>query len=876
LAKEGKKIKVTPMMRQYLDIKSEHPDHILMFRMGDFYEMFLEDAKKAAKILNIALTSRSHGDEKERIPLCGVPHHALNAYLSKLIRAGQRVAVCDQLEDPKQAKGVVKRGVTRLVSPGLVLDPETLDDRNPNYFTSVVMDQDQFGIAAVELSTGEFRIGAYDSFESLVSELVRVEPSELVVPAALEGSKELSQLKRTLSGKMTTFISDVEFETENAVDSVQAQFPEFSTDRAIRDGHEAGIRAAGGALAQLHATQMRELSHFKKLILQKQQSNMVVDEATKRNLELVASMMDGTRRGSLLWILDNTKTAMGARMLRKWICYPLIEKQKITGRHYSVDELLENFTLRDQIRELLGHIQDLERLAGRVGLNSCNARDLVSLKLSLFMLPKIKQLLGECRSPLLKNLLADLDELVDVRELIEESIQNEPPLALHEGGVIADGYNRDLDDLRKISKGGKDTLSALEISERERTKIPKLKVRYNKVFGYFIEVSKIHMDKIPDDYIRKQTLVNSERFITPELKEFEEKVLSAEEKIAVIEFDIFSRIRQQVASQISRIQKSASILAEVDILANFAQIAQAYNYARPKITSEQNMEITDGRHPVVEYAYKEEPFVPNDTEMNTNGNQLLIITGPNMAGKSTYIRQVALIQLMAQIGSFVPAGKAILPVVDRIFTRVGASDNLAKGQSTFMVEMVETANILADATDRSLVILDEIGRGTSTFDGLAIAWAVAEYLHDHPLHRPLTLFATHYHELTDLQTTKPRVKNYNVAVREYNDDIVFLRKIVPGGVSHSYGIAVAKLAGLPQDVIKRARGVLLNLEKKELDEVGKPNFAKDPNQSAPLEGQLSFFGPAKSQVDQELRAVDVDGLTPLDALKLIHRLKKKL
>ena len=873
---ENKKYKLTPMMRQFLDIKAEHPDHILMFRMGDFYEMFLDDAKIASKILNIALTSRGHGDNGERIPLCGVPHHALNTYLAKLIRAGQRVAVCDQLEDPKQAKGVVKRGVTRLVSPGLVLDAETLDDKKPNYLASVICDGDQFGVAIVELSTGEFRIGSYETLDYLISELVRNEPSEIVVPSEMESSKNLAFINKSLPGLLVTFLLDSDFETENAVDSVMAQFHDFSTDKALRDGHEPAIRAAGGALAQLHATQMRDLAHIKKIDLQEVRANMVVDEATKRNLELVSGMMEGTRKGSLLWLLDQTRTAMGARLLRKWICYPLIEAQQITDRHQSVEEFLDNFTLRDEVRELLSNIQDLERLAGRVGLNSSNARDLVSLRLSLDVLPSLKEVVTKCQSPLLINLCKELDELPDIKELIETSIHPEPPFTVHDGGIIADGFNAELDDLRKISRSGKQTLSDLETSERERTNISKLKVRYNRVFGYFIEVSKIHMDKIPDNYIRKQTLVNSERFITPELKVFEDKVLNAEEKIATLEYELFSDIRQQVASNIGRIQQSAGVLAQIDVLANFAEIAQEHNYTRPKILKDQRMEIIDGRHPVVEYARKDEAFVPNDTEMNIDESQLLIITGPNMAGKSTYIRQVALIQLMAQIGSFIPAGQTKLPIVDRIFTRVGASDNLAKGQSTFMVEMVEAANILAHATDRSLVILDEIGRGTSTFDGLAIAWAVAEYLHDRPGHRPLTLFATHYHELTELQVTKPRVKNYNIAVREHNDDIVFLRKIVPGGTSHSYGIAVAKLAGLPEKVIKRARHVLANLESKELDEVGRPTVAKDPDQTELPKGQLSFFGPAKSQVDQELQAVDLDSLSPLDALKLLHRLKKKL
>lgn len=863
-------------MRQYLDIKQRYPDHLLMFRMGDFYEMFLEDAQKAAKILNIALTSRAHGGDAERIPLCGVPHHALNVYLSKLIRAGKRVAICDQLEDPKKAKGIVKRGVTRLVSPGLVVESETLDDKTPNYMAAVLCENDDYGVAVCELSTGEFRISSYNQFEELVSELVRTEPAELVVPEAMEGARSLGNINRMLPGRLVTYLPDDHFEIASAVEAIQKQFPDFSSQRARQDGHEPAIRAAGGALAHLFATQMRELTHIKKIELQAAQTNMVIDEATKRNLELLSSMRDNIRRGSLLWLLDHTKTAMGARLLRRWICYPLLELERIRSRHEAVLEFYENFTMREEVRELLSHIQDMERLAGRVGLASCNARDLISLKLSLEILPKLADVLSKGKSRLLLELLQDMDMMEDIRETIEKSIAPEPPLALHDGGLIADGLNENLDELRQISTSGKGFLSKLETEEREKTKIQKLKVRYNRVFGYFIEVTNANLDLVPEHYIRKQTLVNSERFITPELKEFEEKVLNAEEKIIALEYELFTEIRASIALQIGRIQSTAHVLAQVDVLASFAEVAQNYNYSCPVMVEENSIELTDGRHPVVEIAFKSEPFVPNDTVMHTDSDQLLIITGPNMAGKSTYIRQVALIQLMAQIGSFVPATHAKLPIVDRIFTRVGASDNLARGQSTFMVEMIETANILADATDRSLVILDEIGRGTSTFDGLAIAWAVAEYLHDRPGHRPLTLFATHYHELTDLEKTKARVKNYNIAVKEWENDVIFLRKIVPGGTSHSYGIQVARLAGLPDDVIGRAREVLANLEHKELDEVGNPSLAKDIGRGKSAKGQLTLFGPRPSQVEEEIKALALDSLSPIDALNLLSRLKKKL
>jgi DNA mismatch repair protein MutS len=870
-----KPLKLTPMMRQFMDIKAKYPDHILMFRMGDFYEMFLEDAEQASKILNIALTSRGHGEGGEKIALCGFPHHAMNTYLSKLVKAGRRVAICDQLEDPKLAKGIVKRGVTRLVSPGLVLDPETLDDKKPNYLASVLCDEEQFGIAVVELSTGEFRVSSFKSFEDLISEIVRTEPEELIVPAAMEGSKALKLITRILSGKLITYLPDDDYDTLSAIQAVQRQFTNADPDKVIRDGFEPALRAAGGALSHLQATQMRELSHIQNFEVQTSVANMVIDEATKRNLELLASMRDNARRGSLLWMLDRTQTAMGARRLRKWICYPLLDRLKIIGRHQAVQELVDQFTMRAEIRNLLSHIQDLERLSGRVGLDSCNARDLISLRLSLEVLPRLRDAMDPLQAVLFGSLLERMDDLEDLRSLIEQAVHPEPPLALHDGGLIAEDFNDELDELRKISRSGKQTLSELEAREREQTGIAKLKVRYNRVFGYFIEVTKTNLTNVPEHYIRKQTLVNSERFITPELKKFEEKVLNAQEKIVVLEFDLFCKIRRQVAEQIGRIQNTAQILAQIDVLACFGEVAQELNYVCPQVNDRQRMEIADGRHPVVEYALKADGFVPNDTFMDVESDQLLIITGPNMAGKSTYIRQVALIQLMAQIGSFVPATSASLPLVDRIFTRVGASDNLARGESTFMVEMKEAANILADATSRSLVILDEIGRGTSTFDGLAIAWAVAEYLHDRDDRHPMTLFATHYHELTDLEQTKDRVKNYNIAVKEYDEDILFLRKIVPGGTSHSYGISVAKLAGLPDPVIERAREVLANLEAEKHDELGKPTFAKTAG-GEPGTGQLAFFTSRKSQVEEEIRALDLNALSPIEAMNMLHRMKKKL
>jgi DNA mismatch repair protein MutS len=868
-AKKAAKSGPTPMIRQYLEIKEQYPSHILMFRMGDFYEMFFEDAERAAKILNIALTSRSHGEGAERIPLCGVPYHALTAYLKKMIDAGVKVAICDQLEDPRKAKGIVKRGVTRLVSPGLVIEAESLDDKKANYMAALVAQEEQFGIAAVELSTGEFKIAGFDSLEALISEIVRVEPAELVVPAAMEGSQALKEITRTVSGKLIDFLQDEKFDADEATLAITAQFPDFDPKRA----ESAAIRAAGGALAHLHATQLRDLTHLKKIEIQTHRTHMVIDEATKDNLELVSSMREGGRRGSLLWLLDKTETAMGARLLHTWICYPLLDREKIGARHRSVEELVEKFTLRDDLRQVLSGIQDLERLAGRVGLASCSAKDLNALKLSLELLPQVRATMNEATAPLSVEMMAEMDDLADLRELIEQSIHPDPPFLLHDGGLIADGYNADLDELRAISRSGKGYLSELERKEREETGIAKLKVKFNKVFGYYIEVSNAHLGAVPDHFVRKQTLVNAERFITEELKQFEDKVLNAEEKIVALEYSLFTEIRNRVADQIGRIQQSARVLAVIDVLAAFAESAQQHHYVRPHLLSERRVEIIDGRHPVVEVAYKAEQFVPNDTSLNGDNEQVLIITGPNMAGKSTYIRQVALIQLMCQVGSFVPATEAHLPVADRIFTRVGASDNLARGQSTFMVEMTEAANILAEATDDSLVILDEIGRGTSTFDGLAIAWAVAEYLHDSPGKGALTLFATHYHELTDLMRTKKRVKNYNVAVKEWHEEIIFLRKIVPGGTSRSYGIQVARLAGLPDPVIKRAHEVLKNLETKEFDEVGRPVLA---HQGEPPKGQLNLFRGLPSPVEAELAAIDIDGLSPIEALNLVARLKKKL
>ncbi len=866
---------ITPMMRQYLEIKADYPDAILFFRLGDFYEMFMDDAIKASAILEIALTSRNRSQEGSEIPLCGVPYHSAGPYIAKLIAAGEKVAICEQVEDPKTAKGIVRREVVRVITPGLVLEGDTLTPKENNYLVSVYCQKDAvWGLSCVDITTGEFRVTECGGRESLLDELVCINPRELLFPESLRGDPALKPLASIIDGRTVTYLDEWVYDLEYANRLFANQFGVASPDALGCGGLGSGLPAASAILHYLNLTQKNNVAHIRNITPYKTVDHLVLDESTRRNLELTATIAENRKKGSLLGLMDRTATAMGGRKLRQWINYPLVNDQKITERHESVQEMVEHAGNSCDILSLLAGIQDLERLNGKISLAGAGARDLVSLKESLLKIPPVLEMMTPLQSGLLAGLRREIDPLTDVAGLIAESIVPDPPFLLRDGGIVAEGFNAELDELRSISREGKGFIAGLEAQEKARTGITSLKIRYNKVFGYYIEVTKANLQNIPPDYIRKQTLANAERFITPELKEYEEKVLGAEERIAGLEYSLFQEIRERVALQGERITRTADKLATLDVLAALADLARDRNYCRPVIDESGVIDISEGRHPVVESSSLSERFVPNDVLLDDSENQLLMITGPNMAGKSTFMRQVALITLMAQMGSFVPASSARIGIVDRIFTRVGASDNLARGQSTFMVEMTETANILRNATQKSLVILDEIGRGTSTFDGVSIAWAVAEYLHDTESSAAKTLFATHYHELTELAVTRKKIKNYNIAVREWNEQIIFLRKIVEGGASHSYGIQVARLAGLPVDVIDRAREILRNLEKGEFAEEGVPRISKNERRPAPRSPQLALFSETDDPLRERLAAVSISSITPLEALNLLDQLKR--
>ena len=865
------------MMRQYLEIKSSYPDAILFFRLGDFYEMFLDDAVKASRILDITLTSRGKNSDGADVPLCGVPFHSASPYIARLIEAGEKVAICEQVEDPKSAKGIVKREVVKVITPGLVVDADSLNPDENNYLAAILPCAGfSWGFACLDISTGEFKAVDLPDLNSTISELYCVNPREVLLPSSFRDGNGLESFDEALSERTVSFLDEWVFELDYARRLHDMAFSSplpISTDSIAVHG---GAQAAGAILHYLRETQKcRAATHIRPLVPYTVSNHLVLDEISRRNLELTATIQEGKRKGSLLWFMDRTSTAMGGRKLRQWINYPLVSVEKIDERLESVEELVSSQSLRREIVSRLDGVADIERLNGRIGLHSASAKDLVSLRQSLSRLPQLLSLLEHLRSPLLRETVEAIDPLHDVTELIEKGIVENPPFTLREGGIIAPGFNPELDEIRTISREGKGFIAQLEAREKGRTGISSLKIRYNKVFGYYIEITKANLGGIPDDYIRKQTLVNAERFITPELKEYEEKVVGAEERIAELEYSLFQVIREQVAAQAERIASTAESIATIDVLISLAELAQEMDYCRPEIDMADIIEINDGRHPVVEAMNLSERFVPNDTVLDNDENQLLMITGPNMAGKSTYMRQVALIVLMAQAGSFVPATSARIGITDRIFTRIGASDNLAKGQSTFMVEMAETASILRHATPRSLVLLDEIGRGTSTFDGVSIAWAVAEFLHDSRDHAARTLFATHYHELTELSVTRRGIKNFNIAVREWNDQIIFLRKIVPGGASHSYGIQVGRLAGLPQEVIQRAKEILKNLEQGEFNEGGEPRISGRKGRRIESDSsQLSLFSPPDNDLRKRLKEVDVTRLTPLEALNLIDELQR--
>ncbi len=798
---------LTPMMKQYMELKKIREDTILFFRLGDFYEMFFDDARLAANILGITLTSR------HKVPMAGVPYHAAESYICKLIKAGYKVAICEQVEDPKQAQGLIKRQIIRTITPGTVLAPSLLEDGLPNYLAAINRDNSGIGFSFVDVSTGEFKITKFSTEVELSLEFNRISPAESLIPASMKDTftKIFGEENKTTC----TVQDDWRFNNQLGNELLCKFFGVHSLDGFGCEGLEVGIGAAGAIIHYLKETQKNELRHIKSLRPYSNTTFMILDASTWRSLELTRTIRDNNKEWTLLRVLDKTETAMGARLLRKWLHQPLLNVLEICSRQEGVEALTKSKSMRTTLSQHLHTIADIERLISRLATGVANARDMVALKDSLKKVPHIKSALSFGQtSPILKKLITNMDELTDIVTLIEQTINDTPPISVSEGNLIKSGYDISLDELRHIRKDGKGWIAQLQRREIERTGINSLKVGYNKVFGYYIEVTNTNLSSVPSDYIRKQTLVNAERFITPELKDWEVKILTAEERIYDLEYIIFLKIREQVIAEVERIQETAEALSILDVLLSLARIAVENNYVRPQINDGNIISIHDGRHPVVEQVSN--GFTPNDTFIDPSVDQILIITGPNMAGKSTYIRQVALICIMAQIGSFIPASKAIIGIVDRIFTRIGAADELVSGQSTFMMEMIEVANILNNATPNSLLILDEVGRGTSTFDGVSIAWAVVEYLHNTPTLKAKTLFATHYHELTELELTLPCVKNYNVMVKEYKDHVVFLHKIVKGATDKSYGIHVAKLAGLPDIVTNRAQEILNNFEMDDL------------------------------------------------------------
>jgi DNA mismatch repair protein MutS len=859
------------MFKQYMGMKSEYPDSILFFRMGDFYEMFFEDAKKASRLLGITLTSRGTMNG-EKVPMCGVPHHSSKSYIAKLIENGCKVAICEQMEDPQTAKGIVKRDVIRVVTPGSVLEDGEVDSKSNLYMAALSGMEKPFGLAHLDLSTGEFRVAEIEEWGEVLDELGRIKPAELLL---LE--EDGLALRRGLSAYRLEVLAKDAFHRDLAESLLKNQLGVRSLASFGCEDWERAVLAAGALIHYVQTTQKVNPEHIKDLATYRLGDFMFLDEATAANLELFRTVRRQSVKGSLFQILDRTVTPMGSRQLRKWIGYPLLDLREIRLRLAAVASFRGDRVFREEIREHLEGVLDMERLNARISMGRANARDLAALKHSSRRLPPVKERLSGSPSERLNEIAAKLDPLSDVAELIERAICEDPPVSLKEGGLIREGYHEELDRLIRATRDGKTWIADLAASEQKRTGISSLKVGYNRVFGYYIEISKSNLHLVPSDYIRRQTLANGERYVTEKLKEYEDLVLGAEEKRADLEFEIFEDVRRQVAVENQRIRETGKRVGEVDALSALAEAAELKGYVLPEVNEGTVIEIVDGRHPVVEDTVRDEDFVPNDVHLDDQEQQVLIITGPNMAGKSTVLRQVALTVLMAQMGSFVPASRATIGVVDRIFTRIGASDDLTKGQSTFMVEMNETANILRHATPRSLVILDEIGRGTSTYDGLSIAWAVAEALHDRDDKGVRTLFATHYHELTELVAAKPRVKNFNIAVKEWNDQIIFLRKLVPGGTSRSYGIQVARIAGIPHPVIGRAKEILEELERGQGNEVGTPRMAMDRSGRERKEtAQLSLFGAQDQRLRKWIQNLDLSSMTPLEALIEINKMKEYL
>ena len=865
----------SPMMQHYLATKEKYKDCILFYRLGDFYEMFFDDAINVSRELELTLTGKDCGQE-ERAPMCGIPYHAAESYIAKLVQNGHKVAICEQLEDPKLAKGIVKRDVIRVVTPGTVTETNLLEEKRNNFIMSIFKKGIFFGLAVCDISTGDFysaEIKEENNFERLLDEISRYSPSEIIVNKMLS---ECSEEMQTIKERFDVYISNEDEEKFSTdTDRIYREYA-LSDDKGniVKDLEKRlfAVSAINGLITYIEDTQKTKLEHMNKITIYTITKYMALDINARRNLELTEKLRDKSKKGTLLWVLDKTSTSMGGRLLRRWISDPLIEVKEINERLDAVEELKNDIILRGEITESLKGVYDIERLAGKISYGNANARDLNALKASSSKLPAIKKLLENSNSKMLKKLYESLDTLDDLYELIDKAIVDEPPILITEGGVIKLGFNEEIDELKKAMTDGKTWLVELEAKEKEETGIKGLKVGFNKVFGYYIEVTKSNLSLVPDRYIRKQTLTGGERYITEELKELESKVLGAEEKVVALEYNEFVKIREYIKTQITRLQRSAMAISKLDVLCSFATVAEDFNYCKPTVDNSGIINIKDGRHPVIEKVLPSGSFVSNDTYLDKSSNRLAIITGPNMAGKSTYMRQVALITLMAQIGSFVPAAEAQIGVVDKIFTRVGASDDLSMGQSTFMVEMMEVANILKEATQNSLVILDEIGRGTSTYDGLSIAWAVAEYIENKEKCGAKTLFATHYHELTQLEDTLEGVKNYSIAVKEKGEDIIFLRKIVPGGTDESYGVHVARLAGVPKMVTQRANEILKKIERKNV----LVNKAKEKEDKKQVSGQLDMYNFKLAEIAHELDKVNINELTPIDALNTLVKIKEEM
>ena len=875
---------LTPMMKMYLETKKQHDDCIIFYRLGDFYEMFFDDATTASKEMEITLTGKSCGLE-ERAPMCGVPYHAVDSYINRLVTKGYKVCIVEQTEDPAQAKGLVKREVVRIVTPGTNLNTAAMDEGRNNYIMSIAYIGGKFGISIADVTTGDYYVTEVTTERNVVDEINKFMPSEIICNHSfLMSGMDIDDLKDRLS--ISVFeLEEWYFDEEICSDVLKEHFGMVDLAGLGISNMSLGIIASGSLLKYLYETQKNSLSHMTKLIPYSTSTFMILDTSTRRNLELCETLREKQKKGSLLWVLDKTKTAMGARTLRNYIEQPLISKEEIINRQKVIEELNKSMITRDELREYLAPIYDLERLLSKISYRSANPRDLIAFKTSLSMLPHIKNIIMDFKSPLFKDIYNRLDVLEDITTLISESIMDDPPINIKEGGIIRTGYNEEIDRLRNAKTEGKTWLAEMEASEKESTGIKNLKIKYNKVFGYYIEVSNSFKDQVPDYYVRKQTLTNAERYTTDKLKELEDVIMGAEDKLFSLEYNIFTAIRDEIFNQINRIQQTAKAVAQIDVFASLAFVADRNHYVKPKINEKGVIDIKDGRHPVVEKMMPDNTFIANNTFLDMNNNRLAIITGPNMAGKSTYMRQTALIVLMAQIGSFVPAKYANISICDKIFTRVGASDDLASGQSTFMVEMTEVANILRNATANSLLILDEIGRGTSTFDGLSIAWAVVEHICDKKLLGAKTLFATHYHELTELEGTLPGVNNYCISVKEQGDDIVFLRKIVAGGADKSYGIQVAKLAGVPESVLNRAKELVnelsnadITVKAKEIAANLQPGNNVLPTINDDLEAhQMTLFDTVREDdIIKKLQEIDLGTMTPIDGLNYLYKLQNQL